>query len=81
MLWPLRWFVFEMLEKFRDVFGHGDVEILFLVVPIKHDSTVEGACPIFRDGVMLVYGVDQVVRIFFSNVLDTKIIYTKCKLH
>ena len=34
MLWPLRWFVFETLKKFRDVFGHGDVEILFLVVLI-----------------------------------------------
>ena len=73
--------MFETLEKFRDVFGHGDVKILFLVVPIKCDSTVEGACPIFRAGVRLVYVVGQMVSIFFSNVLDTKIIYTKCKLH
>ena len=50
-----------------------------VVVPIKGDSNVFAACPIFRNFVMLFENANQMHRMFFPNILYPKIIDNKCE--
>ena len=76
MLWVCGGFVFETLEEFWDVFWHGNVKMMFFVVPIQCDATVESAGPVFGIGVVFVDGVDEMVSVFFPDILHAKIAYT-----
>ena len=54
--------MFQTLEEFWDIFWHGNVKIMFFVVPIQCDTTVESAGPVFGTGVVSVDGVDDMVK-------------------
>ena len=69
MLWVGGGFVFETLEGFWNVFWHGNVKIMLFVIPIQCDTTVESAGPFFGTGVVFVDGVDEMVSIFFPDIL------------
>ena len=49
---------------------------MLFVVPIQRDTTVESTGLVFGTGVVFVDGVDEMVRIFFSNILHAKIVNT-----
>ena len=68
--------MFETLEEFWDVFWHGNVKIMLFVVPIQSDTTVKSASPGFGTGVVFVDGVDEMVSIFFPEILHAKIVNT-----
>ena len=68
--------MFETLEEFWNVFWHGNVKITLFVIPIQCDTTVESAGLVFRTGVLFVDSIDEMVSIFFSNILNAKIVNT-----
>ena len=50
--------------------------MMLFVVPFQCDTTVESAGPVFGTGVVFVDGVDEMVSIFFPEIIHTKIVYT-----
>ena len=76
MLWVCGGFVFEMLEEFWNVFWNGNFKMMLFVAPIQCDTKVESAGPVFGTGLVFVDGVDEMVRIFFPDILHAKIVYT-----
>ena len=76
MLWVCGGIVFETLEEFWNVFWHGNVKIALFVIQIQCYTTVESAGPVFGTGVVFVDGVDEMVNIFFSDILHAKIVNT-----
>ena len=60
-----------------EIFGNGDVTGVCSVVPIDDESTEEGTSPVNGDGVEFLEGLDEVVGVFFSDVLDAKVVYDK----
>ena len=60
-----------------EIFGHGDVTGMCGVVPIDGESTEEGTSPVDGDGVEFLEGLDEVVSVLFSDVLDKKVIYNE----
>ena len=68
--------MFEMLEDFWNVFWHGNFNMMLFVVPIQCDTTVESAVTVLGTGVVFVDGVDDMVRIFFPDILHAKIVNT-----
>ena len=52
--------VVEALQGFSDGVGHGDVDVVFWVVPINGESVVLAARPVDGDGVILMECIDQV---------------------
>ena len=76
MLWVCGGFVFEKFEEFWNVFWHGNAKMILFVVPIQCDTTVESVGPVYGTGVLFVDGVDDMVSIFFPEILHDKIVYT-----
>ena len=64
-------------EGFFDVAGHAEVDIAFLVVPVKGQTKVKGTVPIGVAGVVLFEGFEEMldiilVDVFYSEVLNNK---------
>ena len=64
----------ELVEGFLNVCGHGDVTRPFVLVPIKGDTTIEGASPVNGDIIHLLEILDDMVRSFFADVFDTEVV-------
>ena len=64
----------ELLEGFLDVCDHGDVTSPFVVVPIKSDTTIQGASPVNGDIIQLLESLDEMVSSFFADVFDTEVV-------
>ena len=73
----LRAFWRRMLEFEKvclDIFGHGDVAGECGVVPVIGESAEEGTGPVDGDGEQILEGLDEVVGVFLTNVLDPKVV-------
>ena len=66
--------ILELVEGFLNVCGHGDVTSTFLVVPIKGETTIEGASLVDGDSIQHLEILDEMLRIFFADVFDTKVV-------
>ena len=44
------------------------------IVPVDGESAEEGTSPVDGDGVEFLEGLDEVVRVLFSGVLDAKVV-------
>ena len=64
----------ELVEGFLNVCGHGNVKSTFVVVPIKGETTIEGASPVDEDSIQLIERMDEMVSIFFADVFDTEVV-------
>ena len=76
----LRVFGRRMLEFVKgclEIFGHGDVAGACGIVPVNGESTEEGTGPVDGDGIQFLEGLDEVVSVFFADVLDPKVINDK----
>ena len=54
-----------------DVFIHRDAASSFDVIPLEIDASKFGAFPIFRDGVVWLEDIAQVVDMDITNILYT----------
>ena len=60
-----------------EIFGHGDVTGVCGVVSVNSDSAEEGTSSVGGDGVEFLEGLDEVVGVLFSDVLDAKVVYNE----
>ena len=77
MLGAGRWCVLKSMEGFGDVAWHGDVDVLFGIVPIDGQTTIFTSCPLDGDMVGLLKGLDEMQGIIVAKVLDAEIIDCK----
>ena len=45
------------------------------IVPVDSDSAEDGTSPLDGDGVEFLEGLEEVVGVLFSDVLDAKVVY------
>ena len=64
----------ELVEGFLDVCGHGDFTSTFVVVPIKGETTIEGASSSDGDSIQLLESLDVMVSSFLDDVFDTEFV-------
>ena len=64
----------KLVEDFLDVFGHGDVTNIFVVVPINGETAIEGSIPVDGDSIELLERLDEILCCVFADVLDTEIV-------
>ena len=69
----------EFVEGSFDIAGHGNVDVPFVVVPVKGESEVFGALLVHSDGIKVAEGADEVVEILTFDVLYAKVVNNECK--
>jgi hypothetical protein len=62
------------MEGGSHIARHGEGNLVLVIIPFEGDSDIEAAGPILSNFVDALEGGDQVVGMFFSLVLDSKII-------
>ena len=60
-----------------EILGHGDVTCVCDVVPVDGDSAEDGTSPVDGYGIEFLEGLDEVIGVLFSDVLDTKYVYNE----
>ncbi len=79
------WVVWAMLQLCRvwmQLFGkvgrHCYLDILFIVVPCKRDTTIEIALPIFDNLIRFrPKGSKEMLEVFVTNVFDAKVVHAQ----
>ena len=66
--------MFEFVKGCLEIFGHGDVAGACSIVPVNGESTEEVTGTVNGDGIQFLEGLDEVVGVFFADVLDPKVI-------
>ena len=56
------------------MFWHGDVIGACGIVPVNGESAEKGTGPVDGDSVDFLEGLDEVVGVLFSNLLDAKVV-------
>ena len=64
-----------------EIFGHGDVTGVCGVVPVNGESAEEGTSPVDGDGVEFLEGLDEVVGVLLSDLLDAEVVYDEGELY
>ena len=72
--------MFKAGKEAIELSWHGYVHILSDIVPCECDDTVKFALPIFFYFIVCSEGMDEVVGMFFTVILDTKVIHYECEL-
>jgi hypothetical protein len=61
---------------FGNVGGHCYVDISFIVVPCKRDTTIEITLPIFNNFICFCPKVSkEVLEVFVTNIFDAKVVH------
>ncbi len=69
----------KMCERFGGVVKHGGVDSLSRVIPVNGHAQVSLTVPIMRALVVLDENGGKVFGMFAANILDAKIVHTKCE--
>ena len=77
MLWAFGRRMLEFEQGCLEIFWHGDVAGACRLVPVNGESVEEVTGPVYGDGVEFLEGLDEVVRVLFAYVLDSKVINNK----
>ena len=75
MLGALGCWMLEFQQVCLEIFGHVYVTGVCGVVPVDGESTEEGTSPVDGDGVEFLEGLDEVVGVLLSDILDAKVVY------
>ena len=62
-----------------NIAGHGEVDFMFLVVPVKCNAKIPSSFPVFFDFLVLLKCLDEVVDVSFVNVFNTEIVNGQCE--
>jgi hypothetical protein len=65
----------ELREGFGDISWHGEVNLSLGVVPVKGDADIMTASPVCGDLVVFLEDLEEMLRVFFSAVFDTKVVH------
>ena len=78
-VWDVLWAFGRRMLKFvkgsLEIFWHGDVAGAWGIVSINGESAEEGTGPVDGYRVEFLEGLDEVVGILFTDVLDPEVIY------
>jgi hypothetical protein len=66
-------------ERFGDIVKHGDVDSLSCVILVDVHAEIPLTVPIVRALVVLAEDGGKVFGVFAANILDAKIVHTKCE--
>ncbi len=66
-------------ECFGDILEHGDVDSSSRVIPVDVHAKIPLTVPIMRALVVLAEDGGKVIGVFVANILDAKIVHTKCE--
>ncbi len=66
-------------ERFGDVVKHGGVDSLSRVIPVDGHAQVLLTIPIMQALVVLAGNGGKVFGVFAADILDAKIVHTKCE--
>jgi hypothetical protein len=66
-------------EHFGDIVKHGDVDSSSRVIPVDVHAKIPLTVPIVRALVVLAEDGGEVFGKFAANILDAKIVHTKCE--
>ncbi len=66
-------------ERFGDIVEHGDVDSSSRVIPVDVHAKIPLTIPIVQAFVVLAEDGDKVFGMFAANILDAKIVHTKCE--
>jgi hypothetical protein len=69
--------VLQFMQGIGNVAGHGDINNPLLVLPVKGEATVECADPVLGVKVICFGGLNDMLGVFGTSVLDTKVIHNK----
>ena len=69
-----------MLEGFHPIPRHGEMYLMFCVVPIESDANVSFSGPISGDRVVLLENGSEVICMFAPGVFDAEVVHHKGKL-
>ena len=64
----------EFVKDCLEIFGNGDAAGACGIVPANGESSEEEIGPVDGDGIQFLEGLDEVVGVFLSNVLEPKAI-------
>ena len=67
--------VLELFERLRHIAWHGEMYLLFLVVPVQRNANVPFSSPISGDFVVFFECLFEAEGMFFAFILDTKIVH------
>ena len=65
----------EFEELLRDLFWHADMDVLSCIVPFKTNTTVQTVISVVGDGVTFFNCAHEMIGMFASYVLDSKIVH------
>jgi hypothetical protein len=69
----------KMCERFGDINKHGDVDSLSRVIPVDVHAKIPLSIPIVQALVVLAEGGGKLFGMFAADILDAKIVHTKCE--
>jgi hypothetical protein len=73
-LWTGGATVLESGKSAGDIVGHGDVNIIFVVVPFNNETAVVLSGPVNRNLVVGTQGIEQMIGIRLREIFDAKIV-------
>ena len=66
--------ILEFVKGCLEIFGHGNVAGACSIVPVNDESTEEGTVPVYGYSINFFEGLDEVVSVFLTDVLDPKVV-------
>jgi hypothetical protein len=79
MLFVERCRMVAFFECLVNIAWNGDVNVSFIVVPVKSEATVQFSGPIDDEGVVGFDGINDMHGIGFGEILDTEVVNTEDK--
>ena len=75
ILWET-WLVIEPFYEVGNVIGHGDIDILVVVMPLEVEATEVAASPVDGGDIFVLEGIEEVQSVCLCEVFDCKVINT-----
>ncbi len=69
----------KTLEHFGDIVEHGDMDSSSRVIPVDVHAKIPLTIPIMRALVVFAEDGGEVFGVFMADILDAKIVHTKCE--
>ena len=70
----------EALKGLLDVAGHGEINGAIDIVPFECNAAKRFAFPVERADVFAFEDLDEMVGMFFTNILDTEVVNNEAEL-
>jgi hypothetical protein len=80
ILWTIGHGMLIFMKGILDIARYRKVHMFVFIIPFQSNAMVEATSPIFSNGVVRFQSINDMLGMFFSHILDTKIIHNKGEL-